>query len=415
MTTSACLSLSLILISTGNTPSKNQEYPPEAQYVLNEVLVKFNSDISKNLIQDAVASVQGRILTYLGEDISVIQWDPGVSALRSFLEDPDLFYLRVPEYIGTERAISILKQNPNVIHAEKNGIWHACREPNETNFNKLWGLNNTGLYDGTTDADIDAPEAWDIFTGSSSIVVAVIDTGVDYNHEDLAANIWINSDETPGDGDDDDSNGYIDDIRGWDFVNNDNNPMDDSNPVYHGTHVAGTIGAMGNNGKGVVGVNWNVKIMPLKALHSDGSGPWSSIISAIDYSWKNGAHISNNSYGGYIKPEDEGYFVSEAIWRARTAGKLFVAAAGNYGWNIDESNCHLYPAFYTQDNIIAVAATSNTDGLPDYSNWGPTSVDLGAPGGSDSTQNPYNILHSARKNHDFAELISSLSSLISAG
>ena len=137
LTSSACLSLSLILISTGNTPSKNQEYPPEAQYVLNEVLVKFNSDISKNLIQDAVASVQGRILTYLGEDISVIQWDPGVSALRSFLEDPDLFYLRVPEYIGTERAISILKQNPNVIHAEKNGIWHACREPNETNFNKL--------------------------------------------------------------------------------------------------------------------------------------------------------------------------------------------------------------------------------------------------------------------------------------
>src|SRR5262249_48878129 len=147
-------------------------------------------------------------------------------------------------------------------------------------FSSLWGLHNTGQTGGTPDADIDAPEAWDVTTGSSSVVVAVIDTGVDYTHPDLAANIWTNAGEVPGNGVDDDHNGYVDDVHGYDFVNNDGDPMDDH---FHGTHVAGTIGAVGNNGTGVAGINWNVKIMALKFLDGNGGGYASDAIRAVNY------------------------------------------------------------------------------------------------------------------------------------
>src|SRR5262249_17056604 len=148
---------------------------------------------------------------------------------------------------------------------------------------------------GTPDADIDAPEAWDVTTGSSRVVVAVLDTGVDYTHPDLAANIWTNPGEIPGNGIDDDHNGYVDDVPGYDFANNDPDPMDDQG---HGTHVAGTIGAVGNNGVGVVGVAWNVRIMALKFLDSAGNGTVANAIRALNYAVANGATISNNSYGG---------------------------------------------------------------------------------------------------------------------
>jgi hypothetical protein len=234
---------------------------------------------------------------------------------------------------------------------------------------------------GTVDADIDAPEAWDIFTGSSDIIVAVIDTGVDYEHEDLAANMWINWAEYNGtQWEDDDSSGYIDDIYGYDFVNaeyDDFDPMDDNAlyGVFHGTHVSGIIGSKGNNEKGVTGVNWNIKIMALKALDQYGEGNATDLVHAIDYFTESDAHISNNSWGGdtYSQP------ISEAITRAMNAGKLFIAAAGNDGLDTDQT--YNYPSCYPHDNIISVAATSNKDELSIRSNYGARTVDLGAPGG----------------------------------
>ncbi len=157
---------------------------------------------------------------------------------------------------------------------------HPPNYPNDPYCEYQWGLHNTGDLSGIEDADIDAPEAWDITTGSNEVVVAVIDTGVDYTHEDLAANMWRNPGEIPNNNRDDDGNGYVDDIYGIDIYNNDSDPKDDH---FHGTHVAGIIGAVGNNGKGIVGVNWQVKIMALKFLSSEGEGTVDDAIECFEY------------------------------------------------------------------------------------------------------------------------------------
>jgi subtilisin-like proprotein convertase family protein len=201
-------------------------------------------------------------------------------------------------------------------------------------------------------------------------VTAVIDTGVDYTHPDLASNIWTNTDEVAGNGIDDDGNGFVDDVRGWDFVNNDSDPMDDNG---HGTHVAGTIGAVGNNGIGVTGVAWTASIMPLKFLDQSGSGSLSDAIKAIQYARVNGAKIINASWGG-------GGFSSalqSAITQFITSGGLFVAAAGNEATNNDVTPS--YPANY--QGVISVGASTRTDTRASFSNYG-TSVDVFAPGQS---------------------------------
>jgi subtilisin family serine protease len=379
LTLTILLSFSLVFLLLNSKSASNQEvFTVQEEYVPNEVLVKFKAEVSRGLIRGAVNIVQGKIITYLGREISTSQWDADISSFRSFLQDPDLFHIKVPEAVGTEKAIYLLNLNPNVEYAQKNLIYHAQIIPYDTYFSSLWGMNNTGQTGGTVDADIDAPEAWDIFTGSSNVVVAVIDTGIDYNHVDLAANIWINEDEIPNNGIDDDNNGYVDDVRGWNFVSNNNDPMDDMSylTMYHGTHVSGTIGAIGNNGEGVTGVNWNVKLMAVKFLNQYGVGTTANAISAIDYSTTNNAHLSNNSWGNYTY--DQALY--NAITRARNAGKLFVAAAGNDNLNTD--NYPFYPACYYQPNIIAVLATDHNDNRSGFSNYGPISIDLGAPGGS---------------------------------
>ena len=217
----------------------------------------------------------------------------------------------------------MLDANPHVQFFEPDATVETQRTPNDPDFDSLWGLNNLGQTGGTLDADIDAAEAWNITTGSGQRIVAVIDTGVDYRHEDLAANMWTNLGEIPGDGIDNDGNGFIDDIYGYDFANNDGDPLDDNN---HGTHVAGTIGAVGNNGIGVTGVNWNVQIMALKFLQADGSGTISAAIEAIDYAVENGASISNNSWGFNGAPSQA---LHDAVAAARSQDHIFVAAAGN--------------------------------------------------------------------------------------
>jgi len=173
-----------------------------------------------------------------------------------------------------EKATALVKRlssDPSVAYAELDFLQQAAVIPNDTRFSELWGLHNTGQTGGTPDADIDAPEAWNLATGSSDVVVGVIDTGVDYNHTDLNDNIWTNPGETPGDGVDNDGNGYIDDVHGINSITGSGNPMDDNATTYHGTHCAGTIGAEGNNSAGVAGVCWTVKIMALKFLAAGGS------------------------------------------------------------------------------------------------------------------------------------------------
>ncbi len=233
-----------------------------------------------------------------------------------------------------DQTLAILARNPDVEFAEPNYILSIAALPTDPQFSQLWGINNTGQTGGVPDADIDAPEAWDIQKGTN-IVIAVVDTGVDYNHADLSNNIWSNTREIPGNGIDDDGNGFIDDVRGWDFANNDNNPMDDNR---HGTHLAGIIAAQGNNGVGVTGVNWSARIMPVKFMNAAGAGTTATAINAINYAVRNGAKVINASFGGGAFSQA----MFNAINAANNAGVLFVAAAGNNGRNNDAAPT--YPA-----------------------------------------------------------------------
>jgi PKD repeat protein len=236
----------------------------------------------------------------------------------------------------------------------------------------LWGLHNTGVYGGTPGADIQAQAAWDIQNTAGNIIVAVIDTGVRYTHEDLAGNMWVNPGEIPGNGVDDDGDGYVDDVHGIDAINNGGDPDDDYG---HGTHVSGTIGGVGNNSVGVVGVAWQVQIMACKFLDSSGNGFVSDAIKCMDYARSKGARVVNTSWGS---PSFNSQALHDAIDSLRQAGIILVAAAGNSADN-DDTN-PLYPASYDLDNILSVAATTRTDELASFSSYGAGSVDLGAPG-----------------------------------
>ncbi|MHC4619156.1 MAG: S8 family serine peptidase [Planctomycetota bacterium] len=300
----------------------------------------------------------------------------GAIVKRNYKLVPGLSVVELPAPMAVENAVRAFNKANGILYAQPDYQVQALSTiPNDTRFAELWGLHNTGQNSGTPDADIDAPEAWDIATGSRQVVVAVLDTGVDYTHVDLAPNMWINELEFYGEtGFDDDGNEYVDDIYGYDFCNYDSDPMDDHTFIYHGTHCAGTIGAAGNNAQGVAGVCWNVRIMALKFLDSFGYGWESDAIAAIDYSIVMRAHLSSNSWGG--KFYNQG--LKDAIDAAGAAGMLFVAAAGNDNANTDEQ-AH-YPSNYNSPCIISVMATDRNDDKSGFSNYGPTTVDLGAPG-----------------------------------
>jgi subtilisin family serine protease/alpha-tubulin suppressor-like RCC1 family protein/uncharacterized membrane protein len=245
------------------------------------------------------------------------------------------------------------------------------KSPNDTYRNRLWGMHNTGQTGGTQDKDIDGPEAWDKTTGSKNVLGAVIDTGIDRNHEDLKANMWTNPGEIAGNGKDDDGNGFIDDVHGWDFVNNDNNPHDDHS---HGTHCAGTIGGVGNNGKGVVGVAWNVSMVGIKFLSRSGSGSSSDAIKSVAYATKIGVDFTSNSWGGGGSSSS----LKRVIEEAGKKGIGFIAAAGNHNGNNDSRPS--YPASYDLDNVIAVGSHDHRGNRASSSCYGKKSVDLFAPG-----------------------------------
>jgi subtilisin family serine protease len=290
----------------------------------------------------------------------------------------NIYLLHVP--IGSD-ILSIVQEYascPDVVYTEPNGMASPDGFPNDANFSKQWGLHNTGQMilnniSGTPDADIDAPEAWDIETGSPDVVIAIIDSGIDYTHPDLAANIWNNTDEIPGNGIDDDHNGYIDDIRGWDFYYNDSNVTDGHG---HGTMCAGVAGAVADNGIGIAGVAYNCKIMPVRIANASYYNTWAMIVAGIKYAVDNGVDVISMSLGTYSPPS----ILRDAVNYAYGKGVFMCAAASNA--NISNKR---YPAAY--ENVTGVAATNQNDERCSPADWGPGNgsnygdwVDIAAPG-----------------------------------
>ncbi len=309
----------------------------------------------------------------------------GASVVRKYTIIPNLEQVKLPQGLSVKDAVMQYMADPNVEYAGPNYIRKTeIIIPNDTYFANQWALRNTGQYAyGTAGADIRMAEGWDVTIGSGDIVIAVLDTGIDYSHNDLVWNVWRNLGETScTDAIDNDGNGFKDDCKGWDFVNADNDPMDDSG---HGTHVAGVIGAKGNNSTGIAGIMWLSNMMALKVCDANGSCDVGAEIAAIDYAidMKNNhgvnVRVMNASFGGGASEPNE-YM---AIDRANVAGILFVAAAGNGGDDgIGDNNdaAPVYPASYDLPNIISVAATDQDDRRVSFSNYGPTTVDVAAPG-----------------------------------
>jgi hypothetical protein len=274
----------------------------------------------------------------------------GLAKVRSFSMVP-VHVMQINDGMTVSQKLQQVRADASVAYAEPNFKLQSFRSPNDPSYASLWGMNNTGQTGGTPGADINAEDAWDRTTGNATPIVAIIDSGIDYNHPDLAANMWEGI--------------------GYDFANDDDDPMDDHG---HGTHVAGTVGAVGNNGVGVAGVAWRTRLMALKFLAAGGFGFTDDAIAAIEYAVANGAKISNNSWGGY------GYSQAlfDAIQAAGNAGHLFVAAAGNS--NFSNDILPAYPASYPLPNIISVASMDHNGNRSPVSNYGVNTVHLAAPG-----------------------------------
>ncbi|MHC4742810.1 MAG: S8 family serine peptidase [Planctomycetota bacterium] len=338
----------------------------DVPYVEGEVLVRFAPETGPEAADPNATSKSSKDMLLKSLDATVE---------REYSIVPGLCLVRLPEGTTVEDILTAFDDSNDVLYASPNYEVRAHSIiPNDPMFQELWNMHNTGETGGTADADVDAPEAWEITTGNREVVVAVIDTGVDYRHVDLAANMWVNEAERDGTtGVDDDKNGFVDDIYGYDFHNYDGDPIDDDG---HGSHVAGTIGAVGNNNIGVTGVCWDVKIMAVKFLDENGTGSTADGISSVQYATLMGVKVLNNSWGGGAY----NIALEEAIRAAGNAGIMFVASAGNdYGSNNDSEP--VYPASYDLPNVIAVLSTDDEDQLSDHTNVGPMAVDIGAPGG----------------------------------
>lgn len=356
------------------------------QFKPDQLLVRFRAGIGADRQRAVVASGLARVKTVRlmalrGKPVAT-QSIPGTSG--SVFEH--LAVVSLSEGADLASALARFRAHPDVLYAEPNYLLHLCElstpsvTPNDPNFNQQWGMRNTGQIQGVPGADIHAQEAWSRGTGDARVTVAIIDTGIDYYHPDLEMNVWTNPGETPGDGIDDDGNGYIDDVHGYDFVSDDSDPMDDQ---VHGTHVAGIVGAAGNNGIGVSGVCWRVSLMGLKAFDEQGNGLVSSVVDAIQYAIRNGATVINASWG----LSERSVALKEAIAAATSAGVVVVAAAGN-----SKTSFPVYPAAY--EDVVAVAATDSSDHRASFSNYGDY-VDLAAPGEnvfSTVPNNQYNYL-----------------------
>jgi subtilisin family serine protease len=341
---------------TSTTKSTNQNNakkvkPKATETKADEIIVKFKANVSANSVKDKFALKAVKKLNSIGAEV-----------------------VKVPTGKKADSIIEALKADNSVLYAQPNYKYTARTLPNDPMFSNLWGLHNTGLDGFEYDVDIDLPEALDVFksgTTQTELVVAVIDTGIDINHPELVNHIWVNPGETPNNGIDDDRNGFIDDVNGWDFYHNDNTVFDATDLDEHGTHVAGTIAASTDNNVGIAGIAPNVKIMPLKFIGGSGDGYTSDAILAIEYAMKMGVKVSNNSWGG--GPFDPALY--DAI---KNSNSLFVAAAGNDA--LDNDLIPSYPDSFDLDNIISVAALNGYGELAEFSNYGKQSVDIAAPG-----------------------------------
>jgi subtilisin family serine protease len=338
----------------------NKGIEQKEKYVPDELIIKYkkNTDTFKiSSLQKKFSFKQSKKLNFINAEV-----------------------VKIPKEENISVYIKELKKDPSVQSVQPNYKYYASDLNNAPNYySKLWGINNTGQQineiPGVKDIDIDGPEARAKFSGLKEVIVGVIDTGVDINHPDLQKAIWTNPKEIPNDGIDNDKNGYIDDVHGWDFYNDDNTVYDLFDGDEHGTHVSGTIaatleGTTTNTNKGVVGIAPNVKILPIKFLGPDG-GTSEQAIQAIEYAQKMGIKITNNSWvGGEYDP-----LLEEAI---KNYNGLFVAAAGNEGMNNDINQS--YPANFNCSNILSVAAVDNQGNLAEFSNYGAKNVDVAAPG-----------------------------------
>lgn len=335
-------------------------------FVEGEVLVKFRPTVSAQVKSDTAMNLGGRSMSRSGKNF-------------------ELTRVRLLSGSNVATAIEAFRADSNVEHAQPNYIYHATAVPNDPGYGQLWGMNNSGQTisnpsyptnnPGTAGSDIDAQLAWDEITDCRSTIVAVLDTGINYTHQDLAGNMWNGT-----------GSGYPN--HGFDFVDNDNDPMPTGGGEDHGTHVAGTIGAMGDNALGVAGVCWQASIMSVRVIGATGSGTTADIVSGIEFASDNGAGVINMSLGGEF-PLD--VFVNNAINYARDRDVVVVVAAGNGGPdgasdNNDglggdgNANTEYQPCNYTQDNLICVAALDQSYSLSSFSNFGATSVDVGGPG-----------------------------------
>jgi thermitase len=387
-------------------PVRRAEFEPledrrmlSAAYAANEILVQFAANAAPAAMASARAAVGGRA-------VEAIQTAAMRGAGSGVLER-----VALGRGVSVERAIAALANRPGVVFAEPN--WKlstaaVSNDPYYTTSSRLWGMYGddqpaaSGPTGTTNQFGSQAEKAWDAgFTGSNSVFIGIVDEGIDVNHPDLKANIWVNPHDIPGDGIDNDGNGYVDDVNGWDFYSNDATVYDGGTGDRHGTHVAGTVGGVGGNGIGVAGVSWNVTMISTKFLGSDG-GYTSGAIKSLDYltdlKARHGLNIvaSNNSWGG------GGYSsaLHSAIIRGANAGILFVAAAGNSGLDTDVSAN--YPSNYSTlvgtsttkaasyEAVISVAALTSSGSLASFSNYGATTVDLAAPGASINSTLPGN-------------------------
>lgn len=390
----------IALLPSGQHAARQSQAPREKMKkarldaVPGEILVRFRpGSKGRQLGRQIVTEMTGRQIPLSVESAGAAS--DIVEGLRLARVNPD----------DTSKVIDALRARPDVVYAEPNFIRKAFATPNDPRFPEMWGLKNTGQtidfggHSGFAGNDIRAEQGWAINTGNRNVVVGIVDSGIDINHPDLHDNIWTNPGEIPGNGVDDDGNGLVDDIHGWDFAHNDASVFDYTEPSYpppkgytgdrddHATHVAGTIGAVGNNGIGVVGVNWQVSLLPLKFLTDDGAGSSLDLTKALGYVktmrqlWDSsggakGANIRvlNNSYGGISFSQTE----LDAIRELGDLGVLFVVAAGNE--DVSNDLYPVYPANYQASNVISVAASNGNGTKAIFSNFGEGTVNVTAPG-----------------------------------
>lgn len=334
-----------------------------------------------NVMASEIEAVPGEYVVKFKDSFSVqknyqvLSTELGKSYIKDIIPNLNVVVIKRPVFEIQHNVLKAIAQNANVDVVEPNFIYKTSRLSNDPMLGELWGLINVGQLNGISGIDIGAEAAWDITIGNKDIIVAVIDTGVDYTHPDIAPNMWVNEAEKNGlPGVDDDGNGIVDDIYGANFVNASlptGDPKDDNG---HGTHCSGTIGAAGNDGKGIVGVAWNVRIMGVKFLSASGGGSLDGALKGIDYATTNGARIMNNSWGG----GGESATLKAAIERANDAGVLFIAASGNERNNNDSRPT--FPANYNVPNVLSVAAVDSKGKLASFSNYGKNTVHVGAPG-----------------------------------